>query len=579
MEPARTALGHRPEVDEIRLEDLPSIGLKRRDFLPEIVLGLGRDKRCRGACGVNDSGGGRAATEPAPMNSSSPLAALRSICRRRFLVIFSAEMRPVAVGSTPVTSVFNSARKNDNLLSHRLWSIVKQSQLPDRVNTIQDLNELDKFEKDLPSALDGIRPIAPKLGDPRPASVRENGGAWVPVVGSSDLQSTTRHYLAVKVEGDHELCTCWPDDTDEDIAPLDTQVQEESASWSRSWGRAERDKVKAAEEMWVLSTTGDPGADGVWALYTFFDLTNEEEAAAGPGGSIDLHAKFMERYEEAARIVNQVARQAARYFDEELPQWFKREIERRREILTNRAGVTQTLKFSNEWVVPAPQLASSTTVGATNQADVQPEAEASGVDAVVRVNMRARLAPASFEDVQRVIRVWADALERYPAAYRDLGEDRISDLLAATLNATLPGANREVYSREGKSDIFIKADSIAEGTGPAKVFICENKRASADKVVQEAVDPQLFGYLTVHDTAAVLLLLLEQQGFDKAVKARLRALRKVVGYQSEKLGPSGWPIFKYVHEGKHVELCVATVHIPKKRKRRASTSVNPPRGK
>jgi hypothetical protein len=34
---------------------------------------------------------------------------------------------------------------------------------------------------------------------------------------------------------------------------------------------------------------------------------------------------------------------------------------------------------------------------------------------------------------------------------------------AATLNATLPGAHREVYSRGGKSDIFILADVLAAG--------------------------------------------------------------------------------------------------------------------
>nr|WP_218680882.1 hypothetical protein [Rhodococcus qingshengii] len=135
----------------------------------------------------------------------------------------------------------------------------------------------------------------------------------------------------------------------------------------------------------------------------------------------------------------------------------------------------------------------------------------------------------------------------------------------ATLNATLPGAKREVYSREGKSDIFIQADSLAEGRGPAKVFICEAKWATSNKVVQEAVDPQLFGYLTVHDTAAVLLLLFRTQTFDGPKRGRLAALRRVTGFIDTKEGSSGWPIYKYETDERRVDLCVASVHIPPKR--------------
>ena len=71
----------------------------------------------------------------------------------------------------------------------------------------------------------------------------------------------------------------------------------------------------------------------------------------------------------------------------------------------------------------------------------------------------------------QTVRVWADAVERNPQAYRALDKNRISDLLVATLNAALPGANREVYSRGGKTGIFIGADALPTGTIPARVFI------------------------------------------------------------------------------------------------------------
>ncbi len=469
--------------------------------------------------------------------------------------------------------MFNSARKRDSPLSRKLRSILDKSGLRSQVSQIPDLDQLDVFEKDLPAALDKLRPEPPKLGDPRPASVREHGGAWVPMDDSPHMQPSTRYFIAVQIEGDHQLLTCWPDATDEDLDPVDAEVQEESKDWPESWGSVERDRLKAAEETWQLSTANFPGEDEVWALYTFFDLTPDQEASAGAGGSIDLQAQFYERREVAVRIVNQIAIQTARFFDEEVPQLFKDLIEGRRRTLTHRAAVLKTLRFPNEWVLPVPQL--ETKPAATEASPVQDiglSSHSSGAPTEIRVDMRARLAPASFEDVQRVIRVWADALERHPAAYHDLDEDRVSDLLAATLNATLPGANREVYSRGGKSDIFIKADTLAEGLGPAKVFICESKWARSNKWVQDAVDPQLFGYLTAHDTSAVLLLLMDQKNFKRTVEARHDALRAIPGHVSEQMGTSDWPIFSYENEGRRVDLCVATVHLPKKLASKATPS-------
>ncbi len=181
----------------------------------------------------------------------------------------------------PVTSVFNSARKRDSPLSRKLRSILDKSGLRSQVSQIPDLDQLDVFEKDLPAALDKLRPEPPKLGDPRPASVREHGGAWVPMDDSPHMQPSTRYFIAVQIEGDHQLLTCWPDATDEDLDPVDAEVQEESKDWPESWGSVERDRLKAAEETWQLSTANFPGEDEVWALYTFFDLTPDQEASAG----------------------------------------------------------------------------------------------------------------------------------------------------------------------------------------------------------------------------------------------------------------------------------------------------------
>jgi hypothetical protein len=95
--------------------------------------------------------------------------------------------------------------------------------------------------------------------------------------------------------------------------------------------------------------------------------------------------------------------------------------------------------------------------------------------------------------------------------YFEAEEDAVSDVLAATLNATVPNAGREVYSRSGETDIFIRADVLAEGTGPAKVFICETKWANGRTPIVEGLQEQIFRYVTAHTTVETLLVLCRQQ--------------------------------------------------------------------
>jgi hypothetical protein len=158
-------------------------------------------------------------------------------------------------------------------------------------------------------------------------------------------------------------------------------------------------------------------------------------------------------------------------------------------------------------------------------------------------------------------------VERYPKTFAPLGEDRLSDLLAATLTASLANAQREVFTRNGKSDIFVQADVLKPGAGPDAVFICESKWATSDSVVSDALDPQLFGYMTAHDTRAVLLLLVPQAEPALPLSRRLAALRSVEGFQSEAEGPvAGWPVYTYSREGRLVSVCIASILLPRQPK-------------
>jgi hypothetical protein len=263
-----------------------------------------------------------------------------------------------------------------------------------------------------------------------------------------------------------------------------------------------------------------------------------------------------------------VAEQMQQFFDKTLVDLGMEVVTRRRRT----RNIVGKLGFLSSWKVPEPKVITEPpgqseppdgdggVADSTDQPSDLPADESGTIDHVLPY--RQRLDPASVEDVQRVTRIWASSIERYPAAYVGLDEDRISDLLAATLNATLPGAQREVYSRGGKSDIFIQADVLKEGSGPAKIFICESKWSRGKSWVSGAIDPQLFGYLTVHDTSAVLLLLFDQKHFRRAQSNAYGWLKGVSGcLREEASAVDGWPIFIYKSGQLIVRICVASVAV------------------
>lgn len=405
------------------------------------------------------------------------------------------------------------------------------------LDRLSSVAEVDQFiEESVEELLRQTRPQTPRLGGQR--SPKPRAGGWAGPPGGPRAQ-TTRHAVAIQVLGDPALLGFWPANSDE-LEPVD------SAVWPASGLLAEN-----RDEVWLLARVDEDKAPGEWGLYTFLDLTREEEGAV-EAGHLDLVAIVGERRARIEPIVNRLQEQIDEFFDVTLPERVRERLTDKRAELQAREAVTTTLRFPDEWRLSAPVLEPSSDA---------PEQTAAALREI-RVPMTARLAPVSFADLQRTIRVWTDAVERYPEAFA-LPEDRVSDLLAATLNATMPGAHREVYSRDGKSDIFVHADVLAEGAGPAPIFIAESKWARSSKVVREAIDPQLFGYLIASDTASVLLLLMPQNDPHAALPGYLSALRDVAGFQrEEESAVAGWPLFLYRHEGRTVRVCIASVFLP-----------------
>jgi hypothetical protein len=458
--------------------------------------------------------------------------------------------------------VFTSFVKEHRHLSYELWR--RAGSLTDRIRTATALEHLDAFEDDVVrDAAMALGIEAPRLGRARLASDREGATRWNAdrTVGSP----TRRFYVAVEVQGDVTLTGFWPDLTGADLDPVDAEVVAELGGLDAATHASDEDvrRYLRAEQEWEIGADDDPrdGRPANFSLYTHFDLTLEEEGAVARG-ELDLGQIARERREIIAPIVAAIAEQVQGFLTTDLPTRLLTLADAKRRELSNRQAVRDNLSFPEDWQGSEPELEDSPPVEPLRAMEPDPQVH-SPESEDVHLNPRSRLSRATFEDVMFSLRHWANAVERYPDAFGALVEDRISDLLAATWNATLPGADREVYSRGGKSDIFIKADVLDPGRGPATVFICETKWATAHDVIRKALDPQLFGYLNVHDTAAILLVLMRQKNFTVARETYLKVLESVDGHQSTVNGPvGGWPLLEFVRDGRTVTVCAAFVHLP-----------------
>lgn len=442
--------------------------------------------------------------------------------------------------------------------------------------------ELDRVESELDSRLRDLRPQYPALGRPELGRVDERAGE-PREVRPGVRTSTTRFWIKCPVTGDLEMLEYWPDKSDQPLKTVHHDLMERIGGYS-NLGSASQDDAK---EYFALTATWQRFAidtvHGSWGLYTFVDLTEEEEQSMRAAGG--LHVALEERITRAADIVAAIAGQARRYFEIELPDEARRRIENRRALLQNRAELVRDLVVPKEWggeemrveaVVPQPYQPARTgkpvspDYGSEDAVETElAPSSAPGSDADLDLpEMSYRLSSKSFHDVLRSMRTWADAVERNPRGFGHLDEDSISDVLAATLNATVPNAGREVFSRSGRVDIHVIANVLAEGTGPAEVFLCETKKTDSEADVLEALDEQLFRYLTAHSTQAVLLALCPQADFNRAKSSVRTWAQKAGGFQHEGAEVvTDWPHYNYLVDGRTVEVCVATVSIPPSRTR------------
>ncbi|MCD2198281.1 hypothetical protein LQ327_33440 [Actinomycetospora endophytica] len=419
----------------------------------------------------------------------------------------------------------------------------------DRIESIRDLAELAEPEAVVESLLAEFRIAPPTLGEGRNTVQRfvhrpvETGGS----------ARTVRQFVRYPVDGDIHALEWWPDgkDTDAELPAVDDGLSFRALS-SRTPRSPATDladhEAQAASDRWIVA--GDDDRQRDQGLHTFVEVLASDMGRVR-SGEINLGDLLRVELHRVEPIIAAIAEQHRRFFDELLPELLREAVARQCDLLAGLSAVRLSTGFPADWQAPEPRLTPA-----------KPETTSDGAseDELRLPGGPTRLDDASFAQVLRNVRVWADAVEQHPEAYRQLVEDRISDLLVVSLNTALPGAHREVYCRGGKADIFIRANALPNGTAPAKVFVGENKKYSGPTEASTALD-QLLNYLQVRHTSALLILLVDRVGFARAHTLVTSKLRARADYIRDVASPvEGWPLLRFDHHGHIAEVCVATIN-------------------
>jgi len=461
------------------------------------------------------------------------------------------------------------------------------------LQNLQSVEEVDAFLADLEATLVRVRPpdLAIVRYDPDHLT---RGGSWRPGRNPGESIGTQRWLFRVEVVGDLDMLVTWPDKVKVDVDPTGHRLADEptpdDVRLMTTPRPSPQDQSPVFAELTRYSFLYTPAyirsSGRESAVYFTFDVTGEELGAyARTNAFANAAAKRMAYLRELCRAINA---QVEAYVRGDLATLVSEFALLRRQGLDDRAAIRASLSFGSDWAPDPPRLAdvpgrtarhdsataSSPDDGVVDNLDGL--AEIGGAPTSPRVTELIapggqRLSSATFNDVQRVIGTWASGVQAYPRSFAKLTEDDLSCLVASTLNATLPGADREVYRYNGKTDVLVRAEALPGGVSSEPVFVCEAKKLSprgGPSVAKRALENQLLTrYTTAYDTAAVLLLFMTHADLYRPRERILKAVKEVQGYRAAPPEVEGgvvddWPILTYERGERRIRVCIATVHLP-----------------
>lgn len=159
-----------------------------------------------------------------------------------------------------------------------------------------------------------VRVAAPSLHGTEAGRSDDETGDWRPGAQRGWRLRTSRHYVAIEVQGDVDLLEHWPDGgttvlrpvdefdedpwADDDVGPYDAATA------------VRRHEQQLDRKRWFLARRHD---DEPRSLYTFIDLTEGDEMAVAERG-LDPRTIIDERRADVEPIVTAIAEQTRRFF-------------------------------------------------------------------------------------------------------------------------------------------------------------------------------------------------------------------------------------------------------------------------
>jgi len=165
-----------------------------------------------------------------------------------------------------------------------------------------------------------------------------------------------------------------------------------------------------------------------------------------------------------------------------------------------------------------------------------------------------------YADVLGVVRSWRDLVERLPRTFSPMSEEVLRDILLVVLNNQFGPVGGEVFSRNGKTDIFLWHEKGA-------VFVAECKFWRGSKALEQAID-QLLGYLVWRDTKSALVLLVRETNVSDIAGKADEVFKTHRLYKRREADVASFPMYVLRHDGDpNREIKVALVMVPLPRER------------
>lgn len=156
-----------------------------------------------------------------------------------------------------------------------------------------------------------------------------------------------------------------------------------------------------------------------------------------------------------------------------------------------------------------------------------------------------------YNEILSMIRHAGATMEQQVETYKNLGEEKLRNVLLTSLNTTLKGAaTGETFRHEGKTDVRIEDENRA-------AFVAECKMWMGESLVEKAFD-QLGRYLTWRDDKVALIYFVRRKEFVAVLKKMEQTLRQISGVTVGKMVDNEFACVRdsKEHEGMQIQVRV-----------------------